>query len=578
MPIFHSCYITTETTVTIDFKIASPKADWIYNEDTKIMLALNVDTQDIIWKSSLDGNLGTGNHLLKFLSSGIHEISAEVLGTVRTCWITIQESGKHGKESKTLLNYSPVEKRLSSGNNYSYIITHKGSLTGCNAENIKPLLVKQYSWSDFGHTKNPIRDIHLVAPLMSEGTMLGRNKINRSQTLAAATYTKGERRKFFIINTKSPSSEAHELEAELFYISDNLTFWTPTSGDIAEELIDVCIQIVEDTILPRLKILWGESADIDGDGRIGIVIAPSINEEKLAVGFFNAADFYRRNDDINSTEYNPSSNEMDVIYIASPEDIPSSSYNVNSIVATIAHELTHAITFTNKTWIRNINGQPDAPREELFLDEGMSHLSENLCGYGVSGGNIKFLKYFLENTADYSFCEPDRLGREDSVGMRGAVCLFLSWLFWSQGGIEFLATDPNILIDRGGIAFLQALVNSPHTGWENIGRAANTETKILFEKMIAQINLLRRTGKYYEYKIDAVTEEPIDFFVNMKTKTNPNVIVGFPKEYNISTKSSIGPWAFMFFSPFTLDNDNILNIKSEFQEGTVYFFNAVDIR
>jgi hypothetical protein len=569
--------MTNETTVTIDFKITSPKPDWVYNEDTKIMLAINVDTQDIIWKSSLDGNLGRGNHLLKFLSSGTHEISAEVLDAVRICQIIVQDFDKYGKDSKILLNYSPVEKKLPSGDNYSYIITHDGSLTGCSAENIEPLLVQQYFSQNSGSRGDPTRDIYLEAPLISGESILIQGKIDNSRTLTATTYSKEERRKFFIVNTTSPSSEPHELDAELYYFSDNLTFWVPALGDVSEKLIDECIKIVEDTILPRLKILWGKSADIDGDGRIGIIIAPSINEEKLAVGFFNAADFYKRSTDINATEYNPASNEMDVIYIASPEDAPGSSYNVKSIVATIAHELTHAITFTNKTWIRNINGQPDAPREELFLDEGMSHLSENLCGYGVSGGNIKFLKYFLENTVDYSFCKSDRLGREDSIGMRGAVCLFLSWLFWTKGGIEFLETDPNVLIDRGGITFLQALVNSSHTGLENIGKAANTDPKLLFEKMITQINFLRMTGQYYDYNIDPVTEEPIDFFVNMKTKDNANIIVGFPKEYDISAKSSIGPWSFMFFSPFTLKNDNILNIKSEEQKGAVYFFNATNL-
>ena len=574
--IFLSCQMTDKTAASVDFEITSPKPGWIYNEDTKIILALNVDTQDIVWKSSIEGDLGKGNHLLRFLSPGSHEISAEVLGVVRMCRIDVWKTDYHGNESKILLNYSPIEKKLSSGDNYSYIVTHDGSLTGFSAETIETSLTHRYFSHNSGNMEYPLRDIRLETPLISRNILI-RDEMNNSRVLTKATYSNGDKRNFFIVNTASPLSEPHELESELYYFSDNLTLWLPVTGDVSETLIDECIEAVEQTILPRLKVLWGESADIDGDGRIGIVISPSINEEKLAIGFFNAADFYKRNNDINSENYNPSSNEMDVIYIAFPDDTPGSSYNVKSIVATIAHELTHAITFTNKTWRLNINGPSNAGREELFLDEGMSHLSENLCGYGVSGGNIKFLKHFLENTADYSFCEPDRFGREDSAGMRGAVCLFLSWLFWRQGGIEFSGADANIPVDRGGIAFLQALVNSPYTGWENIGKAVNADTKVLFEKMIAQINTLRRTGKYYAYKVDAVTEEPIDFFVNMKSKNSSDIIVGFPKEYDIGAMSSIGPWSFMFFPPLILKNNNLLNIKTEAQKGEVYFLNTLNI-
>jgi hypothetical protein len=574
--VFFSCQTGNEKMLDIDFNIISPKSDWVYSEDVKVVLAINADTQDIVWKSSLDGELGSGNHLLLFLSPGVHEISADVLGVVRICRINVFKSDEYSKGSKTLLNYSPMEKKLSDRENYSYIITHDGSLTGCGAENTKLLSAQRYFLYNSGSNEYPIRDIRLDSPLISRN-MLINGKMNNLRTLTTSEYSNGDKRIFFIMNTASPSSEPHELEAELYYSSDKLAFWIPAFGDVQKTLIDECIQITEEIILPRLKTLWGESADINGDGRVGIVIAPSINEENLALGFFNASDFYKRNNDINSVNYNPASNEMDVIYIASPENITGSAYSVKRITATIAHELTHAINFTNKTWIRNMNGYLDADREELFLDEGMSHLSENLCGYGVSGGNIKFLKYFLENTADFSFCGADRLGREDSAGMRGAVCLFLSWLFWRQGGIEFSETDPNILIDRGGITFLQALINSPYTGWENIGHAANTGTKILFEEMIAQMNILRQTDKYYTYKVDAVTKEPIDFFVNMKTQNSPDIIAGFPKEYNIGTGSSIGPWSFMFFSPFTLNNGNKLIIVSEDQKGTVYFLNSPNI-
>jgi hypothetical protein len=92
--------------------------------------------------------------------------------------------------------------------------------------------------------------------------------------------------------------------------------------------------------------------------------------------------------------------------------------------ATVAHELAHLSTFTGKTWSRIRDGQLQAPREELFLEEGWSHLTESLLGFGVSGGNIRFFERFLNNTSMYSFCGPNRLGQNDSAGMRGAISFF----------------------------------------------------------------------------------------------------------------------------------------------------------
>lgn len=67
------------------------------------------------------------------------------------------------------------------------------------------------------------------------------------------------------------------------------------------------------------------------------------------------------------------------------------------ISATLAHEYTHAINFSNKTWTHLLNSNSKSDVMETFLDEGLSHLTESLCGFGISGGNVIFINYYLKN-------------------------------------------------------------------------------------------------------------------------------------------------------------------------------------
>jgi hypothetical protein len=217
--VFCSCQMPDETTAAIDFDITSPKPDWVYKEDAKIIFALNIDTQDIVWRSSLEGDLGRGNHLLRFLSPGLHEISAEILGTIKTCRIIVGRTDGNRKESKMLLNYSFMEKKLTEGNNYSYIITHDGSITGFSAETLEPVRSRQIAPHGSGVEEEPVRDIRLGVPGIS-GSMLILGKKNGTRALSTADYAVGERRDFFIANTASPYSEAQnwKLNCTIFPI------------------------------------------------------------------------------------------------------------------------------------------------------------------------------------------------------------------------------------------------------------------------------------------------------------------------------------------------------------------------
>jgi hypothetical protein len=307
------------------------------------------------------------------------------------------------------------------------------------------------------------------------------------------------------------------LEAEIIYIGDRFTVWKTGGITLDTELVNNTIAVIQDIIIPKVTRIWGDWADIDGDNRISIVFCRTINEEGIATGFFNDSDFYARNNDEASTAYNPYSNEMDMVYAAIPDN-ENDTYNPETIYATIAHEITHLINYTHKTYQRYISGAKALTREDIFIDEGWSHLSENLCGFSVSGGNIYFLKKYFEDMTAYLYCDVNKYGQHDSAGMRGAMTLFLSWLFWKQGGMEWNPEDSRIPVDCGGITFLKKMVRLDSTGWESIGEAFGNPVDELFMEFVYELNRQNVTNKPYMPVLDPYTGQPVEFFSYMQIR------------------------------------------------------------
>jgi hypothetical protein len=323
--------------------------------------------------------------------------------------------------------------------------------------------------------------------------------------------------------------------------------------------------------MPRLMHIWGEWADVDGDGKVAILFSKTINSEKTAVGFFYPKDLFMMVDNPDEPSFNSDSNEMDIIYVAYPY-IGDSVYNPSSISATFAHEITHLITFSQKTYNKILEGNINANRETVYLEEGWSHLSENLCGFGISGGNIMFLKRYFDDTSNYSFCSPNAIGEIDSVGLRGAMSLFFSWLFWKHGGMGWHESIPGIVYDRGGISFLRKLVNSNSIGWQSIGQAVGITMDELFLEFVIDMNRQRAMNNLYVYKIDPYTNEPVEFYNNM------GVLLYQENPYNIAIANTVTagtryntlPWSFFFIEPMITEDNYILPISSSLIIGKNY--------
>jgi len=556
--LFISCTVPEQIEDDI-ILIVSPRNDWNYYENRILQLSLNIRSSNINWYSDFDGFLGNGNGIFVNLRKGFHTIEAHYNENVYTVLIEVkQDTVEYLEERRYLISQNETRLNMNNGKWYNSIISLDSTILSFKYDNPFP---KQVMAQSSIYTNNIMRDFHIPVENINELKI----PVNYSRAAVSRRYNIGERKNLFVLNTNDPGSYPHEILAEMIHSGERYTIWKDYFEDIDAEALAICIANLDNIIMSRLLNIWGEWTDIDGDGKVAIMFSKTINEEKATTGFFYPKDMFLFVDDPAFPSYNPDSNEMDIVYIGYPI-MEDPNYNPNSISATIAHEITHVITFSQKTYNKLHTGGGNINRETVFLEEGWSHLSEILCGFGQSGGNIMFLKKFFDDTSIYSFCSLNAMGEIDSMGMRGAISLFFSWLFWKQGGMDWHESIPGIVYDKGGISFLRRLINSDTIGWPSIGQVVGRTMDELFLDFVYDMNRQRALNTVYNYKIDPHTGEPAEFFNNMGLimyqGITYNIAAGTPVPVNTSRNTL--PWSFFFIEPMLTEDDYVFNFTTGF--------------
>lgn len=559
-------------TKDVEFEIVSPVERNVYYDDLSIIFAVNKPIDAIQWSSSINEKLGCGSQISVRLSAGQHKIKAKNGNYVKSRTITVlPRFTENTAQTKFRILHTPSDYMFKNNGKKAYIAALNGTA--------EEFFIKK---NNSGNT-----DTRNINPAISDSLKLFRctDKICFKPVIIPKQYTmlrrsiKNEGEKyFFIVNTCNQTENPHRILFKKYYTSSAMEVWIPKDIPVDTQGIDSCIKDAEAIILVRIAEIFGTPADIDGNKKITIVFSPTINEEKKALGFFNPADFFKNNNDNTVNFYNPASNEADIIYAAIPSMDSASSYFHKAISATIGHELTHAVTFTEKTYSRVQAGQINMPRMEIFLDEGLSHLSENLIGYGISGGNINFFNKFLSNTLAYSFCKNNAFGQDDSAGQRGAMTLFLSWCFWKKGGMAWQPENKIHVIDKGGIKFLKKLISSEYTGWEAIGDAFGMPTDKVFLQMLDFIRSFNTSNKTISYKVDPFTGEAVEFlpYMGKIQYNNTEFFIDAPQpQINDNKKiNTFLPYSFVFIDNDVLNdinNPTIIEFYAKKLEGVLLF-------
>jgi len=216
------------------------------------------------------------------------------------------------------------------------------------------------------------------------------------------------------------------------------------STALGQEMVADVVATFDTRVYPLAQKRFGAAEDVDGDGRFTILVSSWLT--RLAGGRLKV-DGFVRGADFDLGLAGPFSNRCDMMYL-------STSLTPGPHLRTVlAHEYTHAVTFSRKAFPSDRDGRLK-PEEEGWLDEGLAHLVEDLHGFSRSNLDYR-VSAFLSRPERYRLVVEDYYAADlfRSHGNRGGAYLFLRWCVDRHGDVLL---DRLIRSDLRGVANLEA--------------------------------------------------------------------------------------------------------------------------
>jgi hypothetical protein len=256
---------------------------------------------------------------------------------------------------------------------------------------------------------------------------------------------------------------------------------------------------------------FGSETDIDGNGHVIVFYTRAVNEltpsgsSSYVGGFFYSRDLFPKTDQPGFTGCKGSNaSEMFYMLAADPNGVVNGNKRSKDLitrtsVATLAHEFQHLINAARRLYIvPNVTGSDWD--EEVWLNEGLSHIAEELTFYRSAGltpglnlttsqltANTRSLNavntFQLDNLARFheflisaeSNSPYDGNDGGDDLETRGAIWSFLRYA-----------------ADRSGqdqTTFFNHLVNNNKVGMDNLGDVLSTNPDPWFRDWAASVYL-----------------------------------------------------------------------------------------
>ena len=261
------------------------------------------------------------------------------------------------------------------------------------------------------------------------------------------------------------------VQAELKFTGEHTLLYVDTSTHadcISDAEAAELGRVFDLNTYPTNQSSLGSESDINSDGKVAILLTPVVNlmtpagtaNDGFIAGFFLPGDLLPGLVDPRVT------NGMEIFYSFVPD--PTGHYgnvfdkerSLDAINAVLAHEFSHMIMFNYRVLIFG-SGRSGAYMEDMWLDEGIAHIAEDLNNYDES--NIARANLFLENPGNVTLIHGG-----DTLEERGASFLFLRYLG-----------------DRYGDYIFRVLVQSKAAGTANIENATGERFMELFSEWIA---------------------------------------------------------------------------------------------
>ncbi|UCC85251.1 MAG: Ig-like domain-containing protein [Gemmatimonadota bacterium] len=231
-------------------------------------------------------------------------------------------------------------------------------------------------------------------------------------------------------------------------------------------------------IYPTDTVYFGGPSDIDSNGKVFLVYTPEVNKitppgsPSVVVGFFFAGDLF-------PTVSCSASNGGELFYLLVPDPTgrfsdPRSTAAVRQVTrGTVAHEFQHLINAAQRIFVT------EGPPEDIWLNEGLSHIAEEVVGHAVTGLSPRSNLTFAEANADpaaYQAFYRANFGRlasylqdantlanqspidaDADLETRGAIWSFLRWIL-DQEADAISITRSLVITDRTGVNNLESAV------------------------------------------------------------------------------------------------------------------------
>jgi hypothetical protein len=280
-----------------------------------------------------------------------------------------------------------------------------------------------------------------------------------------------------------------------------------TAADYAEMLA-----ALEDVVYPVNSSYFGEPADIDGNERIVVLVTEETNKLSGSSGLTFIAGFFVPSDLSDSGDPEgggtgaggvcSTSNEAEILYLIAPD--PGGTYGIphtvnfakETVIGVSAHELQHLIGAEQRL-IFGSGGFGDL--EDTWVDEGLSHVAEELNGLSAAGLPLRSNLSFWEVSTDpavfnrFHLSNFSRLGQtsgcggwmkspedtqtivsEDPSGCSGLRYRGFAWIFMRWLGDHEGPAGSGVVPGSGEAALFREIVGGGPTlmtGISNIERA-----------------------------------------------------------------------------------------------------------
>jgi hypothetical protein len=317
------------------------------------------------------------------------------------------------------------------------------------------------------------RERSLVAAARASGTATGplANRVLESVTPPAL----GSSRSFKVRNSLTGSGTATDT-AILKYAGTHLLIYQsqnapPPPNGFTDQQIAAFGNTFDLDLYTIDVATFGAPTDIDGNGRVIVLLSPLINKltnagvcttQGYIAGFFDATDLL-------PGSFPASSNSAELFYALVPD--PQATFSCAHTIAaveqltpsTFIHEFQHMISFGQHALLR------DGSEEDPFLNEGLSHVAEELgsrfyenrfppptgrtdpdqafpdSSQGFISGDLFNSYHFLLDPASTDTSDKasvsDWGNGDGTLVQRGGIWLFLRWLGDQQDSLVYGRLD-----------------------------------------------------------------------------------------------------------------------------------------